>query len=225
MGSWQTVSVEKDGKQDPGGAGGKLVFMEDTMHLGGMAHWYRLKPAQSPKQLDFNVEGLNTPHLAIYQLEGDMLSICFATLGSAPRPSVFETAPNDGNQLLVCRRVKALLPDAVDVQFDPSLKDAITEGIALLESNEIEKYLERFASPDELRSLKQSRWEETVKHVGSQRDTLLSTFRALLKLKPAMNADGAEAVFDLSQAHIEGSVPMPEMRFRKTDGQWHLLNR
>jgi uncharacterized protein (TIGR03067 family) len=219
------VSIETDGQQAADGAGAKFVFTEDTMDVGGIPNWYRLDPTKEPKHLDFNTEGLQKPHRAIYRLEGDTLTICFATIAGEPRPTKFTTTPDDGTQMVICEQAKAVAGGSANVEFEPSLQKAIDEAIELLEGNQIEEYLERFVPADELRSLKQSDWEETVEYVGSQRTAFLNTFHALPKMKPVMNDSQTEAVFDLSQVHIDNGVPFPRITFVKTNGKWCFVNR
>lgn len=225
LGSWRSVLIEKDGQMDPDGEGAKFVFTEDVLNMGGIANWYRMDSSTSPKQLDFNMEGLERPHVGIYQLDGDKLTICFATTVGRPRPTAFNTVPNDGNQLIVCERSPTQLPESTHNDLEPSLRDAIDEAISVLEQNEIEKYLERFVPADELQTMKQSGWEQTVGYVGTQRQAFLNTFRVLPKLTPKMNDARTEAVFDLSQVHINDGVPFPELRLVKIDGNWYMRNR
>ena len=225
LGSWHSISYEQDGRQDPTGAGLKFVITEKVLNIGGAPNWYLIDTSTSPKELDFNTGSLEKPFAGIYKLEGEALTICYADTAGASRPTAFTTVQGDGKQLLICRRCKVILLNAANINFDPSLKNTIDEAIELLDKNEIEKFLNRVVSADELQTIKQAEWNQTVKYVRSQRKKHINTLRVLPKLIPVINDNQTVAVFDLTKIHIVDGVAFPQIRFVKTNGKWYLRNR
>jgi len=217
LGSWRSTRFEMKGQVVPDGAGGKAVFLKDKLWLHGLPMSYTLDPQQDPKHLD-----LDGRLAAIYRLEGNSLTICFATGSPDPRPKDFTTAEGDGRQLIFFERLAPLSPDAPDVEYDPELKAAILQAVALLESDRVEEFLTRLMAPQLRASLVGDKWEEAVEHVTGQREEFLATFRVLPKLMPKMNLADADAVFDLTTIHIEGGLPFQEVKFEQIAGNWYL---
>ena len=116
QGLWQAVELEHQGQKAPDAVvkrfqvrikGDKLVFGPGT---DDREHTFSLDPAAKPKAMDLvpsdgPAKGKRLP-CAIYQLEGDALTICLDKDGSAnKRPSAFKTAAGDGFTLLTLKRV------------------------------------------------------------------------------------------------------------------------
>lgn len=57
---------------------------------------YKTDPTQSPKHLDWSQDGGKTWHLAVYEIENDVLKINFGAGGSGVRPAA--VGPNLGSQ-------------------------------------------------------------------------------------------------------------------------------
>ncbi len=98
QGTWIPVSVVKRGQKEPVedlkdaaltfDQAGKLVF---TFGAEKIELTYKLNPAASPKEIDLT-EADKGVHRGIYELKGDNLKICSATLlsigqRSSPRPT------------------------------------------------------------------------------------------------------------------------------------------
>ena len=105
QGSWKVVSAEDSGRK---------AAEETIKHLrwavtkdaisykvgNKTTRWaYKLDPARKPKWIDLT-EGDRT-RLAIYELEGDTLKVCFAEGMQKERPTAFESKPNSPNDVLI----------------------------------------------------------------------------------------------------------------------------
>lgn len=71
---------------------GKQVFLNAE---------YTSDPSQSPKTIDLHAKGKT--QLGIYEVDGDLLKICFAAPGN-PRPADFSTQAGDGRTSAVWKR-------------------------------------------------------------------------------------------------------------------------
>lgn len=63
---------------------------------GGCVAVYKVDATQTPKHLDWSQDGGKTWHLAIYEIENDVLKINFGSGGSGMRPTAI--GPNLGSQ-------------------------------------------------------------------------------------------------------------------------------
>jgi uncharacterized protein (TIGR03067 family) len=233
LGSWKILSGERDGKLVQGDSLGKVVFSatEITLMLSrSFKDQYRLDSAQIPKQLDYCGDLTQTPVQAIYELKGDELRICMALRIGEPRPTGFSTKQGDRHELLVCKRVPALAMDPLvkadmPVKIDPEIVTAVNEKIALLEANELERFIERTFTPDEqLRVLPADR-KNWIELVSKQRDKFLVSFRAALRVPSKLSADRTDVEFDLSAVHVEGGLPLAYLRMNKIQDTWCLVNK
>ena len=104
-GTWKVVSAEDSGRKTPEELirDLKWTITKDaiTYKVGSKTtRWtYKLDPAKKPKWIDL-VEGERT-RLAIYELDGDTLRVCFAEGSSKERPTAFESKPNSPNDVLI----------------------------------------------------------------------------------------------------------------------------
>ena len=105
QGSWKVVSAEDSGRKAPEETIKSLRWSVTkdaiTYKVGNKAtRWaYKLDPARKPKWMDLT-EGDRT-RLAIYELEGDTLKVCFAEGTQKERPTAFESKPNSPNDVLI----------------------------------------------------------------------------------------------------------------------------
>jgi uncharacterized protein (TIGR03067 family) len=111
QGTWTLVSSESDGVSQPPDAikGGKvlMIFEGDRLiaKLEGRSTvlgTFALDPTKMPKAYDRTYPD-GSPRRGIYELEGETLKICIATVGKE-RPTAFATKPGDGVSLLVYKR-------------------------------------------------------------------------------------------------------------------------
>jgi uncharacterized protein (TIGR03067 family) len=75
---------------------------------GGELGTFTLEPAKKPKTIDMTPgEGPNKgmARHGIYELEGDILRVCYAAYGKA-RPTTFTSGPDSGVVLVIYRRLK-----------------------------------------------------------------------------------------------------------------------
>jgi uncharacterized protein (TIGR03067 family) len=109
QGTWSIVAGEKDGTPDEEIKKDKLVVAAEKMTIkkgaGGdeEAVTFTLDPTQKPKQLDIDSKGGKI--LAIYELEGDNLKLCFSRPGSE-RPTDFSTKAGSNRMLVTLKRDK-----------------------------------------------------------------------------------------------------------------------
>ena len=112
-GSWQAVSVEREGKALPPADVRKIRLTIDgenyTFETGKQTieGTHKLDPSKDPKLIDaVRTKGPDegkTIH-GIYELEGDRLHICFSAPEQA-RPSQFSTGEGGGLRLLEFKRI------------------------------------------------------------------------------------------------------------------------
>jgi uncharacterized protein (TIGR03067 family) len=115
QGVWTFTSSQRAGKAEnlPEGDFLKMEFAADAFrfHLpAGARHAqpYKLDSGRKPKTIDWLAGGRNGPSeplLGIYELDGDILRICWGKKGQE-RPTEFKTATGAGDWLWVLKRLK-----------------------------------------------------------------------------------------------------------------------
>jgi len=108
QGSWSVVAAEKDGAADDGIKNDKVVIAGDKLTIkksGGDEEpvTFTIDPAKKPKTLDINSKGQMI--LAIYELEGDNLKLCFSRPGSE-RPTELATKAGSNRMMVTLKRDK-----------------------------------------------------------------------------------------------------------------------
>jgi uncharacterized protein (TIGR03067 family) len=114
QGTWKVVSGEKGGGKDLDLAKAKVVIKGDTFTLKegkkkDESVSIRLRPAETPKQLDFVFKegGKEVVVMGIYSLEADTLKLCWDKESRRNgRPTAFATKKDSDQVLVVCRREK-----------------------------------------------------------------------------------------------------------------------
>jgi uncharacterized protein (TIGR03067 family) len=116
QGTWQAVSGEKEGKDDPEASKHSLVFDGDKFMIKRgdnvfVQGTFKIDASKSPKTMDIditegpdNVKGKKAE--AIYALDGDDLSWCVAEPGSADRPEKLGTKEGEKHMLVKLKREK-----------------------------------------------------------------------------------------------------------------------
>jgi uncharacterized protein (TIGR03067 family) len=221
LGSWKIVADEGKAATD------KLVFEKERYTLGRLDGPYRIDSTQNPKQLDFGlIDDIKVPFKAIYELNGDKLRICMTTTAGQPRPTVFPAERTASADLIVCERIKAAPASSTPAQMDPALKISIQEMLTLLEAGHVEQFLKRAIPPEELaKRNEQGGLAGSVEHVTPIKGQFTATLRALLQVTPQMNADQNEALFDLTNVHVENGLPAPRMIFVKRADRWYISEK
>jgi len=116
QGTWHVATLEIDGGPVPVPSGARIVIQGDAFQSLGMGAEYegkvQLNSRTDPKHLDLHFTkgpeaGKQAP--GIYELEADQWKLCLS-LGSAPRPVKFATAPGSGHALETLRRGTAVQP-------------------------------------------------------------------------------------------------------------------
>ncbi|HWN98620.1 MAG TPA: TIGR03067 domain-containing protein [Blastocatellia bacterium] len=116
-GTWIVVAGELGGQKLPGeslkdnaagSAAGKLILTDGHYTYQNDQGTYKLNPAEKPKTMD--ITGMAGPNqgktlLAIYEVTGDTLKICY-DLGGKTRPSEFTTTAGTKQFLAVYKRAK-----------------------------------------------------------------------------------------------------------------------
>jgi uncharacterized protein (TIGR03067 family) len=117
-GTWILVAAELGGQKVPdkglrdaaaGEAAGKLILSDGRYTYQNDRGTYKISPTENPKAMDITgTEGPNhgKTFLAIYELTGDSLRICY-DLGGSTRPSEFTTRAGTHQFLAVYKRAKA----------------------------------------------------------------------------------------------------------------------
>lgn len=113
-GTWQAVSVERDGKKLPDEEVKKVKLTVKgenyTYQVGGqeIEGKHTLNPAKKPKQIDaVRTKGSNAGETlkGIYELDDQTFKVCFAPVGK-DRPTEFVTKEGDGRRLMTFKREK-----------------------------------------------------------------------------------------------------------------------
>ena len=113
QGKWTIVSVDRDGKEVNMWKDGLRLFEGDKYTLttkGGESFkgTFALDPAKVPKAIDFMPGGgqyKGKTLRGIYEIDGDMLKICFAE-PDKERPTEFSSKANSGWTLAVQKKQK-----------------------------------------------------------------------------------------------------------------------
>src|ERR1044071_5099224 len=109
-GTWVIVEAELGGQKlpDEGIKGTRLILTADRYEYQNDRGEYKLYPAEEIKAMDIvGKEGPNKGKslLAIYELEGDKLKICYDLTGKT-RPTKFKTAAGTRQFLVTYQRAK-----------------------------------------------------------------------------------------------------------------------
>ena len=129
QGVWKMVSLEVSGKKMDASelAGMRLIFKGDkvTVITGGSSGTeegtFKLDPTKKLRQLDITLLGQTMQ--AIYQLDGDKLTICGSEPGQEKgRPTAFKTAETKTG-LLVLERAKGERPDGFAANSQVSINN------------------------------------------------------------------------------------------------------
>jgi uncharacterized protein (TIGR03067 family) len=109
QGSWTVVSIEVSGTKVPddkiGGRDAAIKGDQYSIHDFRLA--VKIDPSKRPKTIDMDgKDGNGKPlsMLGIYDIEENMLKICFAKPGTKERPTKFETRQKTGESLIVYKR-------------------------------------------------------------------------------------------------------------------------
>ena len=108
QGDWKVQSVEVAGKALINVKLEKLTIKGNKLDGLGPEMTVKLAPDQKPKAIDLantGIEGKETT-LAIYELDGDTLKICWSEKDPDHRPSEFTGKESSGQTLLVLKRAK-----------------------------------------------------------------------------------------------------------------------
>ncbi len=111
QGTWLIASVTFAGADQPEEAGDYFRFHSNTLLIGGdQAMWEyqcHLDPTSFPKTLDIVSTHSESDYLqmAIYELDGDALRVCYAPPRSHHRPTAFVSTPANGWGILSLVRV------------------------------------------------------------------------------------------------------------------------
>jgi len=108
QGTWSVVSGERDGQPNDSIKNDKLVISGDKITVKKAAGseetpvTFTLDATKKPKQMDVKAEGMTL--LAIYELDGDNLKLCFAR--GAERPTDFTAKAGSERMSAVLKRDK-----------------------------------------------------------------------------------------------------------------------
>jgi uncharacterized protein (TIGR03067 family) len=113
QGTWKVVFREFIGRKTPEAElkGGKVIIKAGTMTLDDgkkkERHKYKIDPSQKPKAIDFANTGPGNKEttLAIYELDGDTLKICWSERFD-DRPTRFASDADSGQTMIILKRVK-----------------------------------------------------------------------------------------------------------------------
>jgi uncharacterized protein (TIGR03067 family) len=112
-GKWTVTAAERDGKADDTLKGAVRVNSGDKYTLamkGGkpFGGTYKIDPTKKPKTMDMMpTDGRykDKTLLAIYELDGDTMKVCFAEPGKE-RPTEFSSKPGSGHVCIIQKREK-----------------------------------------------------------------------------------------------------------------------
>jgi uncharacterized protein (TIGR03067 family) len=109
QGNWTVVSIEVNGTKVPDDriGGRNAAFKGDQYSIHDFRLTVTLDPTKKPKTIDMvGKDGNGKPlsMVGIYDVDGDMLKICFAKPNTKVRPVQFETRPQTGESLIVYKR-------------------------------------------------------------------------------------------------------------------------
>jgi uncharacterized protein (TIGR03067 family) len=125
-GTWVVESIVRDPKERGPGegqgircaiTGEKVVFTFPGQDKPAGSFLIRIDPTRKPKALDIregeppsgksvNATRKGPPVLAIYELDGDTLRVCWAPLEKRERPKEFAAKPGSNHSLVVLKRQK-----------------------------------------------------------------------------------------------------------------------
>jgi uncharacterized protein (TIGR03067 family) len=113
VGEWDGEKTVRGGMERPipdGGvkvtftADGKLLFKEGTKDL--QTGSYKADATKSPGEIEITPPKEDAPHIGIFKIDGDTLTICLADKGSTDRPNKFESLDGTNVLLVTLKRVK-----------------------------------------------------------------------------------------------------------------------
>jgi uncharacterized protein (TIGR03067 family) len=120
QGTWTVVSREFIGKKTPEA---ELKALKVTIKHGTITtddgkkkekHAYKLDPSKKPKAIDLANTGIESKEttLAIYEVDGDTLKICWSEKDPEHRATKFASDENSGQTMMVLKREKKSKPGA-----------------------------------------------------------------------------------------------------------------
>jgi len=113
VGEWDGEKAVRGGMERPipdGGvkvtftADGKFLFKEGSKEEGTGS--YKVDATKTPGEIDITPPKEDGPHIGIFKIDGDTLTICLAEKGSTDRPTKFESPDGSNNMLVTLKRVK-----------------------------------------------------------------------------------------------------------------------
>jgi len=114
-GDWEIVSMEANGQAMPAETteGLKLTVTGDKYSVNKDGEidrgTFSIDATKSPQQMDIHPEigpGAGKTILAIYELKGDTMRVCYQLQDGLARPKGFRTAPDSGDLLISYKRAK-----------------------------------------------------------------------------------------------------------------------
>ena len=114
QGNWTFVSREMGGKKTPEAElkALKVTIKDDAIMIDDgekkEKHAYKLDPSKKPKAIDLANTGIENKEttLAIYELDGDTLKICWSEKDPDHRTTKFASGEDSGNTMMVLKREK-----------------------------------------------------------------------------------------------------------------------
>jgi uncharacterized protein (TIGR03067 family) len=110
QGTWQVVSLEKNGKSEDVPKGATMAFTGDKFQMKGSESDYggtfTLDPFKRPRRIDTRVTGGENKVVetqGIYEFQGDLLRIAWRE-GKDLRPMAFLSKPDTGVRVITLKR-------------------------------------------------------------------------------------------------------------------------
>jgi len=113
VGEWDSEKAVQGGMERPLPDGGiKITFTTDGKFLfkkganDEQTGSYKADATKSPSEIDITPPNEDAPHIGIFKIDGDTLTICLADKGSTDRPTKFESPDGTKIMLITLKRVK-----------------------------------------------------------------------------------------------------------------------
>jgi uncharacterized protein (TIGR03067 family) len=232
QGHWVCVQGTEDGKAIPNGGGGRAVFTEKEVKLGGTAFTYRLDPTSNPKHCLLEITQVGVPFHAVYSLKDDTLTLVMPKSSGAAYPN--DMKPAQGRDTYVFRRADksggakdaaaSKAPSLKDLEATKSLRKDLAEAIRLLNEEKYQEFYERISTPEDRKAMEQRKGAmEDMLSVMKERGPKMAKLLGIVsELQPTFDESKTRATYDLRAVHVDGVPGHSSMRFVKIGDHWRI---
>ncbi len=233
QGHWVGVDYSVGGKVMPNPGETHAVFTDKEVKIsasgGGAAYEYHLDPSSDPKHCDLVLPGMTIGLHGSYRLEGDTLTLAYASSSKGTYPTSFEPAEavitHRFHRAEATRPASAKATTAEETDDLKDLRKDIKEMSGLLEAKKYQEFCERAFTAEQQKKMGPKGLEGAVEHLKKAGPSFVKLLRALMDQRPTFDATQTQATFDIRAIHFNGLPGFPMIRFIQVEDKWYINER